>query len=127
MVDRITRTVSQPDVSLEMEPFIFEISLLVRFKAGTARGGMPFYIRIEKPNGESQASPRQNLFFEGDADRGVDVIIPMALKLAITGLYWLDIMLQEVRVTRVPFRVIYNPISRLQRPAGANPELPPES
>jgi hypothetical protein len=88
---------------------------------------MPFHIRVEKPSGEPQASPRQNLFFEGDADRGVDVIIPLDLILEMTGLYWLDIMLQDVRVTRVPFRVIYNPISAVQRPGGARPELPPES
>ncbi len=122
MIDRITHTVARPDAPSVMEPFAYEIWLLVRFKAGAARGTMPFQIRIEKPNGESSPSPQNNILFEGGDDRGVDIAMPINITFGLPGLYWIDVLLDNVRVTRAPLRVIYNPIRLLGRPGGANPE-----
>ena len=125
MVDRITRTVRRPAVPAEMEPFDYSITLLVRFKSGAARGGLPFLVRLIKPSGESGPSGKFNLNFEGDDDSGIDVVMPMKLRLDMTGLYWIEIILQSVRVTRVPVRVVYNPFTPQQRSEDGSPELPP--
>ena len=125
MIDRVTHTIAGPTAPQEMAPFDYDLSLLVRFKAGAARGSMPLQLRIEKPNGESIPTPQLNLYFEGDADRGVDVVAPIKIKIELTGLYWIDVVLDNIRVTRAPLRVIYNPIIRPQRQGGDAPELPP--
>ena len=126
MIDRITHTVGVPNAMQEMEPFNYDVHLLVRFKSGSARGSMPLQLRIEKPNGESTPAPPLNLYFEADADRGVDVIAPIQIKVEMTGLYWIDVILNRIRVTRVPLRFIYNPVVRPQgHGGGGGPELPP--
>lgn len=125
MIDRTTRTVSGPEAPPEMAPFTYATYLLVRFKAGAARGSMPLQLRIEKPSGESTPAPPLNLYFEGDSDRGVDVVAPIRMKIDFAGLYWIDILLDGTRVTRVPLRVIYNPVTPALRPGGEDPELPP--
>ena len=122
IIDRVTHIVSGREAPQEMEPFDYDLHLLVRFKAGTARGPMPLQVRIEKPSGESTPAPQLTLNFEGDSDRGVDVVAPIKIKIDLAGLYWVDIILDNVRVTRVPLRVIYNPITLPQRQGGAGLE-----
>ena len=125
MVDRVTHTVSHPNAPDEMQPFTYELSLLIRFKAGVARGRFSLTLRIEKPNGESHPTPGFNLFFDSSDDRGVDVVVPLRMIIGLQGLYWIDVLLDGTRVTRVPLRVLYNPIRPLVASGGLNPGLPP--
>ena len=105
--DRHTRTVAGPTPPTEMEPFTMEASLLVRFKSGAARGAHQLRVLIEKPSGESSSIINQDILFEGEDDRGADIV--GGLTLDMTGLYWFDIHLNEVRITRVPLRIVYLP------------------
>ena len=84
-----------------------EASLLVRFKSGAARGAHQLRVLIEKPSGESSSIINQAILFEGEDDRGADIV--GGLTLDMTGLYWFDIHLNEVRITRVPLRIVYLP------------------
>jgi hypothetical protein len=109
MVDRLTRTVVAPSPPAQMEPFEYEFALLVRFKAGAARGPYELMVRLTKPSGESPPPMRDTLHFEGEDDRGVDVNAGMRIKFDETGVYWFDVYLADTRITRVPFRVVYTP------------------
>ena len=119
IVDRVNRTVIMPDPPDVMEPFDYQLFLFVSFKAGKARGPMPLEIRMEKPSGTSPRPSRQTVNFEGDDERGVNVIAEMTMRLDVAGLYWFDVQLDGQRVTRIPLRVVYLPqISQTSVPPG---------
>ena len=107
IVDRINRAAIGSEPPSGMEPFTYKLTLLLVFKAGSARGPMQLEIRLQKPSGESQAPVNQTLNFEGDDERGVNVIAEMNLRIDMPGLHWFDIYLEQQRMTRIPLRVVY--------------------
>ncbi len=109
IIDRVTRTAVGPHPPQEMEPFDHEMTLLIKFKSGRARGTYPLEIQLVKPSGESPTPVRQTILFEGEDDRGIDIVTNMRIKFDQTGIYWFNIILNDVRLTRIPFRVIYLP------------------
>jgi len=109
IVDRVNHTVAGLNPPEEMEPFDYELTLFVAFKSGSARGPMLLEIRMEKPSGTSASPFRSTLNFEGDDERGVNVVAILKLRLDISGLHWIDVFLDRHRVTRIPLRVVYLP------------------
>jgi hypothetical protein len=51
----------------------------------------------------------QNVYFEGEEDRGLDIVANMRIKFDLTGVHWLHVYLDGVRLTQVPIRIIYMP------------------
>jgi hypothetical protein len=115
--DRTTRTVGSPAPPKEMEPFDYEFTVFISFKAGAARGPMPLRITLVKPSGDSSPPSEQQLYFEGEDDRGVEVIAATRVKITMPGVYWFLIYLENTPVTRIPWRVIYSPIITPRTPA----------
>jgi hypothetical protein len=76
-------------------------------KAGDARGKRKVVLRPEKPSGETMPDAAMQVLFEGDADRGVNVIMEMAFPVDQEGLYWLDALIDTQRITRIPLRIMY--------------------
>ena len=109
IVDRVTQQVSSPQPPDPMEPFEHELTLYLTFKSGAARGPINLEIRLQKPSGESPAPMFQTLNFEGDDERGVNVINKFQIRIEMPGLYWFDVYLEGHRITRIPLRVIYLP------------------
>ena len=109
IVDRINHVVASPNPPETMEPFDYEMTLFVSFKAGSARGPMPLVIRVQKPSGTSSSPFRQTVNFEGDDERGINVVGIMKMRLDTPGLHWFDLFLGEHRVTRIPLRLVYLP------------------
>ena len=109
IVDRVTHTVVSPTPPDEMEPFDYELTLLIKLKSGYARGPYSLEVRLVKPSGESPVPMTQTVYFEGEEDRGIDVVGHMRIRFDMTGLYWFHIYLGEVRLTQIPLRVIYLP------------------
>jgi len=109
MVDRVTRTVASPAPPEDMPPFNFEFVLLLKFKAGRARGVHAVKLQPVKPSGEFMPPLINNVFFEGEDDRGVDIVTPTVFSLDQSGTYWIRVYLDDDEVTRIPFKVIYMP------------------
>ena len=107
--DRQTRTTIGPTPPDEMEPYDLEACLLLRFKSGAARGSSQLRVQLQKPSGETSQPVIHTIIFEGEDDRGIDIISNMTLRIEMTGLYWFDIYLEDVRLTRVPLRIVYLP------------------
>ncbi|MCH8296880.1 MAG: hypothetical protein IH873_02320 [Chloroflexi bacterium] len=116
IVDRITRNAIGPELKKEMDPFDHNLFLYLMFKAGSARGPMELNIRLEDPSGASKSPFTQTINFEGDDDRGANIVAELRLKIEMPGLHWFDVVLDGVRLTRTPLRVIYLPQIR-QTPA----------
>ncbi|MFW6116447.1 MAG: DUF6941 family protein [bacterium] len=107
IVDRLTRTTTGPNPPKEMMAFEYEFSMLVRFKAGDARGPMTLQIEPVKPSSETLRSMIGTVHFEGEEDRGVDVVVNFKVKVEQAGVYWFNVYLDNIRMTRVPLRVVY--------------------
>jgi hypothetical protein len=122
IIDRITRTEVGPSPPREMEPFKQDLTLLVKLKSGEARGSYPLEIRLVKPSGESPTPLTQTIYFEGEEDRGIDVLANMKITFDLTGVYWFHIYLSEVRLTQIPLRIIYLPqVRQIPGPGGRPP------
>lgn len=109
IIDRVTHTVVGPSPPDKMEPFDYPLTLLIKLKSGYARGVYPIEVRLVKPSGESPTPLAQNVLFEGEEDRGVDIVVNMTVKFDQTGVYWFHVHLGDVRLTQIPFRVNYVP------------------
>ena len=115
IVDRVNRTAAglqPPDL---MEPFDYELMLLISLKSGFARG--PHRLRVEfvKPSQETVAPVDTTVNFEGDEDRGVDAVVVLKIRIDMTGIHWINVYLNDARLTRVPLRVVYT-TQYLRRP-----------
>ncbi len=110
IIDRVTHQVPGPNPPQQMQPFIYNMVLFLRFKSGEARGPHSLRITMIKPSGESPAPSQQVVHFEGEDDRGNDIVVNLLIQLELPGLYWFEVHLEDVRVTKIPFRVIYVPV-----------------
>lgn len=109
IIDRVTRTVVGPSPPEEMEPFDYEATLLIRFKSGWARGSYSIRLNLVKPSGESPMPSQHTVYFEGEEDRGIDIVAKMVIRFDQTGIYWFKIYLGDALLTQIPLRVIYMP------------------
>ena len=108
ILDRIIRSVAGPQLPETMEPFEFESTLFLRFKTGFARGSYQLKVELMKPPpGAIAPVVNQTAMFEGEEERGVDIVIPMRLGIDRAGVYWFRVYLNETIAAMIPFRVIY--------------------
>ena len=107
IIDRIFRSPEGPDIPETMEPFNFGFTLYLLFKSGSARGSRQLKVTGIKPSGEKMPSFSQKIHFKGEDDQGIGVSLNIGMKIDLEGLYWFDVELDDVRLTRVPLRVIY--------------------
>lgn len=68
---------------------------------------MELQIALSSPSGESLPRRVQPVYFEGEDDRGVDIVVNLRLSFDVEGLYWFHIVLAGQEITRVPLRIIY--------------------
>ena len=117
IVDRLMHARGGPDASERMEPFNYALTLYILLKSGSARGDRQLKIVMVKPSGEKASQVSQKLHFEGEDDQGIGVALEMRLTFDLEGLYWFDVELDDVLLTRVPLRVIYT--REIKQPGGS--------
>ena len=123
IIDRITRTAIGPSPPEEMEPFNWEGALLIRLKSGWARGSYRLTIRLVKPSGESPTPMHHTVFFEGEEDRGVDIVANLRIRFDQIGIYWFKVYLEDSLLTQIPLRIVYIP--QVKQIPGTTGDLPP--
>ena len=106
IVDRITHTATGPEPPLTLQPFSYPLWLYISFKSGSARGVKDLIIRIQKPSGDSPPAQALPVNFEGEDDRGANLIVQLQLEIDVVGVWWFDISLDGVHVTKLPLRII---------------------
>src|SRR6266487_3974568 len=104
VVDRLTHTAAGTDAPADMPPVTFSLTLVVMLTSGQARGSYDILLRLELPSGLSRDLASQRLLFEGE-DRGVNIVAPSQLTFESPGLYWIQVLLDSVLMTKVPLRV----------------------
>src|SRR6266581_8659798 len=111
IIDRVTKTMIGPDAPPDLQPFEHPLFLFIRLKPGLVRGVYGIKVTLIKPSGESAPIMQGPIHFEGDEDRGIDIVGQLHLRIESTGIYSFEIKLddkgKEELLTRVPLRVIY--------------------
>lgn len=92
----------------ELPEGVLNTTLAVMLKADDARGRHPVAISGEQPDGTQLPAQTFDVMFEGE-ERGVNLLLNMGLTV-IEGLYWFEVHVNHVLLTRVPLRVMYQRI-----------------
>lgn len=106
IVDLVTVQGGGP--SAQAEPPLVNLTLFIVFKGGGASGSYDLTVTMEGPSRNPTVPPQrhtQTVVFYGTEDRGVTVIMPVAMTVDEEGVYWFGIYLGERLVTRLPLRV----------------------
>lgn len=109
IIDRVTHTIFDPSPSREMEPFSYDLEILVMLKSGEHPGMHKLSIQPIKPSNEKIAPMNYTINLEAPADRGFNLRARVRMLFDEAGLWWFDISLNGKRITRIPFRVLYQP------------------
>jgi hypothetical protein len=88
----------------------FQFVIYVSLKAGSARGRHQLEIVSEHPSGQRRNLFSTSILFEGE-DRGSNLVAQIAMDFDTEGLYWFDVILEGKRITRIPFRMMYQLVS----------------
>ena len=106
LVDRINRSAVGAEAPAVMEPFDYQLYMFLSFKSESARGPMTLDVRMEKPSGSSVSPTHQTVNFEGDDERGINLVTDVRIRFEEPGLYWFHVFLDSQRMTRIPMRVV---------------------
>jgi hypothetical protein len=103
---------------------IVQCSLVVLLKAGDVPAGR-YTVRIDHvpPTGSQARGPDAAAVFNGGDDNGSAIISQMAIPNPPEGLHWFDFYFEQERLTRIPMRIIYQPM-QVQFTQQPSPGLP---
>ena len=91
-----------------MPPTQYLLYLVLILKAGRARGRSEVRITADVPDGSSKVASAVSVNFEGEDDRGVQLVNQMHMLLSHEGLYWFRVEVGGQEITRLPLRVVYH-------------------
>ena len=113
MVDRWTVT----GPSETMPATAIQTSLVVAFKSGIHRGNGQLVITPTSPSDARMPSINVPVLFEGDDDRGLAIIIPMAFPATEPGIYWFNVSLDGRTFSEIPLHVVYHQVAPTEMPS----------
>jgi len=95
----------------EAPPPVFNCKVVITLRSGTAQGRSTVNVRRQKPSGQLDEPLTVQVLFEGQ-ERGTNVVFDLNMAAEEEGLYWFEVLLDGELMTKIPLRVIYNPIPR---------------
>lgn len=122
-VIRVTDRIAVAGLTQEMQAQPLQLTFAILLRSGEMRGQYNVKIRVTSPQGQETMGQEIMFLFEG-GDRGVQVILPLAMMATEAGTYWFDVLVEDDILTRIPLTVLYQ---RIQFPPGMLPPgmLPP--
>ena len=99
-----------------MPATVIQTTLVLLMKSGIHRGSSQLTIAPFSPSGAALQEVKMSTHFEGDDDRGVGVIAPLAFPVQEPGVYWFDIKIDGQTLTKVPLRVLHQFVAGMQPP-----------
>ncbi len=95
----------------KMVTAVLQVWIAVGFKSGRHRGKGILTVRPQTPSGQVVPGIEQPVLFEGEDDNGVNVFGQMNFPVQEEGIYWFSVLLDEVEVTRLPLRIVYQQVA----------------
>ena len=123
IIDRLIITSQGPSAPETMPPQPWQTNLVLVLKAGRARGRFDLRIVPELPDGSAGDPSLMSVNFEGEDDRGIQIVTRLVIGLTLEGLHWFKVYLGGVLITKLPLRVVYSRIVTTG-PAGLGPGRP---
>jgi hypothetical protein len=114
IVDRFTVSAKGTKVPAEMPPGEINLTAVMGWWGGL--GKHIAKIKVIMPGGEWE-SPPFTVFLDS-LERGQNIIANFTLAVKQEGLYWVEFLLNSKVKSRMPFRIIYEPISMPSAPSG---------
>jgi hypothetical protein len=113
IVNRITTQTTAASAPEKMPPVTINVTALISFRAGFARGSFSVKLRPVTPSGRKMPEVSIPILMEGE-DRGHNLVLPISFQATEEGLYWFDVLLTDRLITRIPLRLLYRRISMTQ-------------
>ena len=115
-IDRIVVQAQGQQVPGQMPSIPVSVWAFISFKSGSARGRFSVTLVPRTPSGFKLAGPTIPLLFEGEDDRGINIKLLVNFQAQDKGLYWFDVVLDDEVISRMPLRLVYQPMSLNQPP-----------
>jgi len=110
VIDRLTQRAQGPEAPQEMPATNFPMHAVIMLVAGKARGRHQVKIVREAPNGVRKDVWTGGIQLEGE-NKGHNITLGLNESFDLEGTYWYDVFIEDGLVTRMPFQVIYQPMS----------------
>ena len=94
----------------ELPKVPFNLTFLISFKSGRARGRHTVVLGMEDPSGTKKELFAHSVQLEGE-HRGANWVIEANVTFSMEGLYWFEVFLEGQLVTRMPLRLVYQLVS----------------
>jgi hypothetical protein len=102
----------------QMQPTpLNSLAIVISLKSGEMRGKGELKVTPVTPAGKLLAPAAFQTLFEGD-ERGIILALPLAVVAEEEGLYWFEVTVDEVLLTRIPLRVMYQKLQPAQMGTG---------
>ena len=111
IIDRLNITSQGTGATAEMPPTTWQGYLVIIMKAGKSRARLELKTVLQLPDGSTKAPVIMSVNFEGEDDRGIQIIQRVAISLTAEGLYWFKLYLGGAQLTRLPLRVTYSHVT----------------
>jgi hypothetical protein len=79
---------------------------VISLKSGDMQSQATMHVTLISPRGEQLGGPSFNVLFEGQ-ERGAVIAFPLPFVVSEQGLYWFEVTLEGVLLTKIPLRVMY--------------------
>lgn len=110
IVDRITVSMSGPKPPSDMPPALVNLTLVLGFKSGFARGPYQVSVKAVGPSQQMLNSFELPMLLEGE-DRGTQMALNLVFQAAEEGVYWFEVYVLDALITKVPLRIVYQRLS----------------
>jgi len=107
-----------PDVPSESQPAALVQNALFIFRSGDSPGKHKLRLVVEQPNGKRIKTAEKDIDLSGPSHGGINLKTNLLLQVSASGVYWVDVILDDKRVTRMPLNVT---VQRLPAPPAATP------
>ena len=104
---RIQDRIQLAGLTDNMQPQLLNsLTLVVAVKSGDMSGKYTLNVVPITPSGKRLLGPSMSILFEGQ-ERGTVMMAPLMVVAEEEGLYWFEITLEDMILTRIPLRVMY--------------------
>ena len=110
VIDRLIHTESKPDAPPEMPLVTYKMKLVIMLIPGKALGRHELKVERELPSGIRDKPIALTVQMEG-GNRGANMVMDTEMTFPLEGLYWFNVYLDDVLLTRMPFQALYQRIS----------------
>lgn len=105
--DKVIQTASGTKFPDIMPPIPAAPTLFLSLKNGKARGKHVIKLILMKPDNTVASEQTISVNLAGADNNGTELVARLQVMLDQEGIYWFDVYYDEIRLTRIPWEVVY--------------------